>query len=83
MLCAGIIRILEVGHGKFSIRPDPAKVYYTPNECDNRFIPLIAINANTNFGTSDSGVLSQKADKTDVDRHSTSGSGEIISASTV
>ncbi|MDR1890664.1 MAG: hypothetical protein LBQ23_00560 [Puniceicoccales bacterium] len=82
-LCAGIIRILEVGGGNLSTPPDPVKIYYTSNECDNRFIPLTAIDANTNLGTSDSVVPSQKAVKTYVDRHSTSGSGEIISASNV
>jgi hypothetical protein len=82
-LCAGIVRILEVNGGNLSTPPDLIKIYSTSNECDNRFIPLTAIDANTNIRTSDSVVPSQKAVKIYVYRHSTSGSGEIIWASNV
>ncbi|MDR0742321.1 MAG: hypothetical protein LBE98_02555 [Puniceicoccales bacterium] len=80
-LCAGIVCILEVGGGNLSTPPDPIKIYYTSNECDDRFIQLVAINTNTNLGTSDSMVPSQGAVKTYVDQHTTSGQGEATSAS--
>ncbi|MDR2778739.1 MAG: hypothetical protein LBB16_00410 [Puniceicoccales bacterium] len=80
-LCAGIIRILEVGGGNISMPPDPIKIYYTSNECDSRFIPLTAVDTNTNLGTSNSMIPSQKAVKTYVDQCSLSGSGEVTSAS--
>jgi hypothetical protein len=80
-LCAGIVRILEVGGGNLSTPPDPIKIYYTSNECDTRFVPLIAIDPNANLGTSDSMVPSQGAVKTYVDQHATSGQGEATSAS--
>ncbi|MDR1233372.1 MAG: hypothetical protein LBJ75_03915, partial [Puniceicoccales bacterium] len=80
-LCAGIVRILEVGGGNFSTPPDPIKIYYTSNECDDRFIQLAAIDSNTNLGASNSVVPSQGAVKTYVDQHAASGQGEATSAS--
>ncbi|MDR2629039.1 MAG: hypothetical protein LBC30_03570 [Puniceicoccales bacterium] len=80
-LCAGIVRVLEVGGGNLSTPPDPSKIYYTSNECDDRFIQLTAIDTNTNLGISDSMVPSQGAVKTYVDQHTTSGQGEATSAS--
>ncbi|MDR2603616.1 MAG: hypothetical protein LBC11_03610, partial [Puniceicoccales bacterium] len=80
-LCAGIVRILEVGGGNLSTPPDPIKIYYTSNECDNRFVPLTAIDPNTNLGNSDSTVPSQRAVKTYVDQHTASIQGEATSAS--
>jgi hypothetical protein len=80
-LCAGIVRILEVGGGSLSTPPDPIKIYYTSNECDDRFVPLTAVDPNTNLGTSDSMVPSQGAVKTYVDQHTASIQGEATSAS--
>ncbi|MDR2432222.1 MAG: hypothetical protein LBD34_00505 [Puniceicoccales bacterium] len=80
-LCAGIVRILEVGGGNLSTPPDPVKIYYTSNECDSRFVPLTAIDPNTNLGTSDSMVPSQGAVKTYVDQHTAAIQGEATSAS--
>ncbi|MDR3143899.1 MAG: hypothetical protein LBT64_00140, partial [Puniceicoccales bacterium] len=66
-LCAGIVRIMEVGGGNSSMPPDPIAVYYTSEECDEKFIPLTSIDADVNLGTSNAAVPSQRAVKRYVD----------------
>ncbi|MDR1414073.1 MAG: hypothetical protein LBI56_04025 [Puniceicoccales bacterium] len=83
-LCAGIIRVLEVGGGNASLPPEPVEIYYSAEECDGKFIPLTAVDGDVNLGTSDSVIPSQNAVKSYIDTMALeSGSGEINTASNV
>ncbi|MDR1433084.1 MAG: hypothetical protein LBI61_01950 [Puniceicoccales bacterium] len=83
-ICAGIIRVLEVGGGDASVPPDPIEVYYTADACDGKFIPLSAIDADPNLGTSNGAIPSQNAVKSYVDAKAMPGEvGEANTASNV
>jgi hypothetical protein len=83
-LCAGIIRVLEVGGGNASQPPDPVENYYTAELCDSKFVPFTAIDTNQNLGTSNTTVPSQNAVKSYVDaKGMAGGTGEANTASNV
>jgi hypothetical protein len=69
-LCAGIIRILEVGDGVSSIPPDPIEIDHRSDECKDMFIPLTSIDTSINLGTFNFVMPSQGAVKSYVDEHS-------------
>ncbi|MDR2737376.1 MAG: hypothetical protein LBB18_00325 [Puniceicoccales bacterium] len=79
-LCAGVVRILEVGGGNISIPPDPMVIYYTANECDGKFVKVSSIDTSPALGQSNALVPSQKAVKSYVDSATQSG-GEANTAS--
>jgi hypothetical protein len=76
-LCAGVVRILEVGGGNDSIPPDPIEIYYTAADCDDKFVPLAAIDTDADLGNSDTLIPSQKAVKTYVDGKVVAGEGNL------
>ncbi|MDR1414144.1 MAG: hypothetical protein LBI56_04415 [Puniceicoccales bacterium] len=82
-LCAGIIRVLEVGGGDASCPLEPVSIYYSAEQCDSKFIPLTAIDTNVNLGTSATAIPSQNAVKSYVDAKAWEGGGEFGTASNI
>jgi hypothetical protein len=83
-LCAGIIRVSEVGGGNFAQPPEPLRIYYTAEECDGQFVPLSAVATDPSLGASNVAIPSQLAVKSYVDaKNAEAGVGEVNAAANV